>query len=202
MPVNTIADFLLYIAPGFIATFIYYAQFPAKERSTFTQAAQSVVWGIVIVMAIKLADQHILSFALRTNQDGMPSIPLTMTLLAAGVAAGYLGALQLWIRTALARRWYPLRWLAPPPDSIWQYINEPAVRDWAVVHLDDNSTYLGWISRYRRDPDTSEQDFLLTHARRVDDHLKELYRVDGIGVYLNTRHVSRIEFLRGRKLAA
>ncbi len=202
MPVDTIADFVLYIAPGFIATFIYYRYYPAKERTAFTQTAQSVVWGLVIVTAVRLADQHLLSGTLGSDVQGMPSVALTGALLGAGLVLGYLGVLQLLARSAIARKHTSLRWIAPPPDSIWQYINEPWVRDWAVVHLDDGSSYLGWISQYRSDPDFADQDFLLTHARRVDDAIKELYPVDGIGVYVNTRHVSRIEFLRGKKPAA
>ena len=69
--------------------------------------------------------------------------------------------------------------------------------NWATVFLSDGAIYLGWISKYTFNPDAVDQDFLLSNARRVDEQLSELYRVTGIGVYINTRDVKRIEFVEG-----
>lgn len=75
-------------------------------------------------------------------------------------------------------------------------VNSPDNKDWAVIFLDDGSIYSGWISDYRFDPDSSDQDFLLSKAKRVDDDLSPMYEINGIGVYLNTRNVRRIEFVK------
>ena len=68
---------------------------------------------------------------------------------------------------------------------------------WAVIFLDDNSIYLGFIGTYRYDPDATDQDFLLAKAKRVDENLNVQYEIDGLGVYLNTRNVKRIEYYQG-----
>jgi hypothetical protein len=65
-----------------------------------------------------------------------------------------------------------------------------------VVYLDDGSIYLGWIKDFTFDPDADDNDFLLADAKRVDDQLAEKYAVTGRGVYLNTRNVKRIEFVK------
>ena len=56
----------------------------------------------------------------------------------------------------------------------------------------------GGITRYTWNPELDDQDFLLYDATCVDDDLKEKYIVDGIGVYLNTRDVNRIEFVNSK----
>ncbi len=72
-------------------------------------------------------------------------------------------------------------------------------RDWAVVFLSDGAIYCGWIKEYSFEPDAENHDFLLTKAKRVNNHLKLNYTVDGLGVYLNTRDVKRIEFVKGQR---
>ena len=65
------------------------------------------------------------------------------------------------------------------------------------MYLDDGSIYLGIIRQYRSNPNDQDQDFLLAKAQRVDsDKLQPLYPVTGQGVYLNTRNVKRIEYVR------
>lgn len=65
------------------------------------------------------------------------------------------------------------------------------------MFLDDDSIYLGYVKAYRADPDESEQDFVLGQVKRVDEHLQILNEIDGLGVYLNTRNVKRIEYYKG-----
>lgn len=195
MTIQNIVDFITYVAPGFIASEIYYSHFPVKQRTPLTQLAQSIIGGLVIVSFLRWIDQAVLAGTLHTNTAGVPDIRFSGALIGGGVAAGYLAVVQLSFRSVLASRYARLAWLSSGPDSIWQYVNRPSIADWAAIYLHDGSIYLGWISRYRFDPDAQDQDFLLTHASRVTDRLKIVHPVDGIGVYLNTRDVSRIEFL-------
>ena len=195
MTIQNIVDFITYVAPGFIASEIYYSQFPVKQRTPLTQLAQSVIGGLVVVSFIRWIDSALLFGLLHSNAAGVPDIRFAAALIGGGLLAGYLAVLQLSARSALASRYPRLGWLSTGPDSIWQFVNRPSVADWATVYLHDGSIYLGWISRYRFDPDQQDQDFLLTHASRVTDRLRIIHPVDGIGVYLNTRDVSRIEFL-------
>jgi len=198
MPVQNLAEFILYITPGFIAVEIYRHHFPAKERSLFTQIAQSVIWALLIVSAIRFADSTWLDNELHSNKSGIPDLRFSISLLLAGVLLGYVGVCQLTVRSFLSKKVSFLPWLVSQPDSIWLQVNAAQNEDWALVSLNDGSSYLGWISKFQADPNSVDQDFLLTYAKRVDENLKELYSIDGLGVYLNTRNVARIEFVKGK----
>jgi hypothetical protein len=102
------------------------------------------------------------------------------------------------IRFKLSIKYPKLQFIAPDPQSIWVKINSPINKCWAVVYTDDNSIYLGWISEYSSNPHIENQDFLLSKAKRVDDKLNVIYPINGIGVYLNTKNIKRIEFLKGK----
>jgi hypothetical protein len=56
---------------------------------------------------------------------------------------------------------------------------------------------MGWIKEFTYDPDSPDNDFLLSMTKRVNDDLTVRYKVDGQGVYINTRNLRRIEFVRG-----
>ena len=196
MPIQNVVDFIIYVAPGFLASVIYYAAYPVKQRTAFTQLAQSVVGGAIIVSLIRWLDTHYLGNLLHSSLPGTPDIRFMIAIVLGGVIAGNLAVFQLSARRGLASRFRLLSWLSSFPDSSWQFVNRPNVGDWAVVYLNDGAIYLGWITRYRFDPDSQDQDFLLANAKRVNDRLKTMYPVDGIGVYLNTRDVTRIEFIR------
>jgi hypothetical protein len=197
MPTENLAEFLLYIAPGFLAVEIYRYYFPARERNNFTQIAQSVIWALVILTLIRYLDARYLGNWLGSADEGMPNTKFVFTLLIGGLLTGFLGVIQLKLRSALAIKYSKLSWLASEPDSIWHKINSPKNKDWSVIYLKDGSIYLGWISEFQADPNLVDQEFLLTKAKRIDADLKEKYLIDGLGVYLNTKDVIRIEFVRG-----
>jgi len=92
-----------------------------------------------------------------------------------------------------------LKHFAPPPLSYWAEIIMKSFDNWAVIFLDDGSIYLGWIKNFNMDLKSENQDFLLSNAKRVDENLNEMYPVTGIGVYLNTKNIKRIEFLVGEE---
>ena len=197
MPVDNLADFIVYIAPGFIATEIFKAFFPAKDRNAFSQLTWSIVWALIIVTFIRVIDSAILGNNLHSHTSSpLAEIRFIISLILAGVLFGLIGVLQLKARIWLAHNNEFLENLAPGRDSVWLMINDPDVDDWAVVSLSDGSKYLGWIVNYKYDPNEKDQEFLLGHARKVDEKLKELYLIDGIGVYLNTRDVISIEFVK------
>lgn len=201
MPVDSLADFIVYIAPGFLATEVYKSYFPGKERSTFAQLAMSIVWASIIVVAVRLIDDNLLRGALHSSTTTpLAETKFIASLLLFGALFGWMAAKQLEARISLGHKYEFLAWLAPVSDSVWKFVNDRDVEDWAVVTLVDGTKYLGWISNYRFDPDESDQDFLLSRARRVDDRLAEAYVVDGIGVYLNTRDIVSIEFVGGKSL--
>ena len=198
MPTDNLIDFLLYIAPGFLAFELYRYYFPAKKRNNFTKIAQSIIAAVVIASIVQYIDENFLDLWLRSNKPSLDNTKYTLSLFVGGVVAGYVAVFQVNLRSLLARNIDWLTWLAKEPDSIWQKINSPANDDWAVVYLNDGSIYLGWISEYQADPDLVDQDFILSRAQRVNEDLDEIYIVDGEGVYLNTKDVNKIEFFMGR----
>ena len=118
-----------------------------------------------------------------------------VALAVAGLLLGTLLISMRWTRFSVAKKYEWLRGLEPDPQSIWVRVNQPTA-EYAVVYLDDGAIYLGWIREYTFDPEAETNDFLLAEAKRVDEHLNTIYLVNGQGVYLNTRNVKRIEFVR------
>ncbi len=79
-------------------------------------------------------------------------------------------------------------------------MNSSDQKNWAVVFLEDESIYLGWIKKYLFDPHKAEQEFLLCNAARVDEQLNTIYEIDGVGVWLTTKNVTKIEFIKGKSM--
>ena len=199
MPVKTIIEFILYIIPGFLALELYHYFYPVKKRTDFYQIAWSIIYGVLIYSFVNFLDIKWLAntqYALHSDSTDFPGFQFLAVLLLVGVIVGFLRISLHKIRLVFT----PLLKLIPlDPQSIWNKINQESNEDWAVVYLNDNSIYMGWIDEYTFDPNTDNQDFLLSPATRVDEDLKEKYKVTGIGVYMNTRDVRRIEFLKGEK---
>ncbi|MBW1615483.1 MAG: hypothetical protein JRJ49_02910 [Deltaproteobacteria bacterium] len=198
MPIKDLIEFILYLAPGFIASELYNAKYPVKERGQFVQITWSIIWGIIILSVIRWVDEKFFSFALNSNSESFPSFRFIIALFGSGLLLGIIRIYLYMIRFKLSLKYNSFRSMAPDPQSIWVKINQKENTDWAVVFLNDNCIYLGWISNYTYNPNNENQDFLLSSARRVDENLEALYTIDGKGVYLNTRDVKRIEFIQGQ----
>ncbi|MBS4028742.1 MAG: hypothetical protein KGZ58_08895 [Ignavibacteriales bacterium] len=198
MPTQTIIEFFLYITPGFLAFQIYRSLYPAKPASDFSQITWSVIYSVFIYVGVLWVDDTYLNKSLKSPSTEFPNIYFAFALYVSAVALGLTVSLFHFTRFKIATKFNSLRRLLPDPQSIWAKVNQSTNRDWAVVYLNDNSIYLGYIAEYTFDPSADDQDFLLSDAKRVDESLREIYTVDGIGVYLNTRNVSRIEFLKSQ----
>lgn len=198
MPINNIVEFVLYVIPGFLVVEIYRAAYPAKEKSEFQQIGWSILYGLLIVAIVKWLDKNVLANSLFSQTNGIPGLRFTIALLIAGVIFGLLLILFYKSRFYLSNKTKYLKRIAPDPQSIWAKVNQTINKDWCIIYLYDGAIYLGYISQFTFDPDKESQDFLLSDAKRVDEDLKEKYLVTGIGVYLNTKDVKRIEFLKGQ----
>jgi hypothetical protein len=195
MNFSDIVQFLLYVIPGFISIEYFRARFPAKTRTDFITISWSIVFGVGITSLLIWLDSNALHGLLAYHPVGFPSLPFLASLVVAGFLIGIsrVGLRQL--RFLLSRHFPSLRWLAPDVNSIWARVNQTGTNQWAMVFLDDDVQYLGYIRYFRNDPDANDQDFLLAESFRVDKNRRVIYRVDGVGVYLNTRDIRRIEFL-------
>ncbi len=211
MPVKDLIEFILYLAPGFIATELYIVKYPARDRSQFVQITWSIICGIIILTFVKWIDQKYFGFALDSAKEGFPSFYFITALFVSGFLLGIIRIAWREIRFNLAVNYDIFKFIAPDPKSTWAKINETNDIYWAVVFLNDKSIYLGGISNYTYDPNNKNansassldhynenQDFLLSNARRVNERLKLIYSIDGKGVYLNTRNVNRIELIKGK----
>jgi hypothetical protein len=197
MQVGGLVEIILYVLPGFVANEVYKAFYPVRDRGHFPQLAWSVAVGVLLTTALVEADSVWLSGALGSTTDSIPELAFIAALFSFGILVGLGRALLRFVRYKVANTWPLMKWLAPDPQSIWVHVNQPSNQDWAVVFLRDGSVYLGYIKYYRFDPEESDQDFLLSYARRVNENLEQVYAVPGQGVYLNTRDVTRIEFVPG-----
>lgn len=198
MPIQNFFEFVLYITPGFIAIYTYRLKYPVKEKDSFTEISCCVLCGIVIIAAIKWIDKNWLDYFLHSESTGIPGGRLTLAIVVSGVIGGLLGIVQVEIRNYLAKKVKLLRFLSKSTDTIWEFINAKTQKDWFLIFLNDGAIYSGWISKYCYDPNNQSQDFLLSDANRVEENLKTVYIVDGLGVYLNTKDVKRIELIKGK----
>jgi hypothetical protein len=194
-PTEHLVEFLVYVMPGFIALQLFRAKYPAKQLSEFLQVAWSLIYGVVLVAIVRGIDARFLSGRLRTSAPGFPAFRFVIALVVAGLCGGFALIGLSFSRFQIAERWPRFGGIAPDPQSIWAQINRPS-NDYAVVYVDDGSTYLGWIKDYTFNPDAEDNDFLLADAKRVDEQLREMYSINGKGVYLNTRNIKRIEFVQ------
>lgn len=197
MPVNSLIEFVVYVIPGFLAIEIYRAAYPVRERNEFYQIGWSILFGVIIVSFIKWIDSSYLNYYLKSEQTDSPTLPFLISILCSGLLLGIIRIYFHHFRIKLSLKYKLFASFAPDYQSIWAKINQSDNMDWAVIYLDDGAIYLGWITAYTFNPDIDNQDFLLKNAKRVDDNLKEIYAVNGSGVYLNTRDVKRIEFIKG-----
>lgn len=191
MPSQDIIQFILIIAPGFLVLYVYRSHYPARRVSQFTEITLSVVYGVAIYTAIVWIDLTFLGGAL-FKQIHL----LALALLTAGFVVGQLWVFLRYFRFNLPK-WFPSKEKVAPKhkkhQSVWPLVANST--NWAVVFLNDGSIYMGEIDYFTFDPNTEHQDFLLKNARRINENLEEIYLITGIGVYLNTRDVVRIEFL-------
>jgi hypothetical protein len=197
-PVEHVAEFVVYAMPGFLALHIYRSVYPVKGLSEFLQAAWSIIYGVVLASLVRALDAAYLGQALHSADEGFPKLAFVFALVVAGLAwGGVLVAINK-SRTLLSGRFRVFHFIAPDVQSIWAKVNQAQVTDWAVVYTDDGTVYMGWIKEFTYDPDADDNDFLLSKAKCVDENLMVKYEIDGQGVYMNTRNVKRIEFVKGR----
>lgn len=194
-PVEHIAE--VYAMPGFVALHFYRTVYPVKHLSEFLQAAWSLIYGVVLASFVKAVDGRWLGHKLHSGDEGFPRLPFILALVAIGFGWGFVLVGIDKSRLTLSGRFQALRFLAPDVQSIWAKVNQSRVTDWAVVYCADGSIYMGWIKEFTYDPDADDNDFLLSKANCVNEDLTVKYEVDGLGVYMNTKNVKRIEFVKG-----
>ncbi len=197
MDMEDLLESILYLAPGFVALEFYRYIYPAKFRNQFTQISWSLITGFFIYVILLLLDRKFFGNSVVTDNEGFPTIWYVLFIPPVGFLFGCILVLVHYSRVKIAGWFKWSDFIAPDSLSTWATINKSWNRDWAVVYLRDGSIYLGGISSYTYDPNSKDQDFLLGNALRVDEDLQRKYNVDGAGVYLNTKDVIRIEFVKG-----
>lgn len=197
-PVEHVAEFLVYAMPGFVALHLYRTVYPVKRLSEFLQAAWSLIYGVVLASIVRGIDAKYLGQRLQSAAEGFPRLSFILALVVAGIAWGLVLVGVNKSRTLLSGRFQALHFIAPDVQSIWARVNQSRVTDWAVVYTDDGAIYMGWIKEFTYDPDADDNDFLMSKAKCVDENLRVKYEIDGQGVYMNTRNVKRIEFVKGK----
>ena len=199
MSFTDLAEILLFLVPGYIAIRLVRLWHPVKEKDSFNDFVSSILLGFFITGLLKLIDEKYLNFFLGSNStsSGLPSIRFYISIIFSGFITGVILIGLLKIYGSMTKGSVFLGFLSSGTDPVWLNINSPENEDWAIVYLDDKSIYLGWIADYSYDPSFEDQDFLLSNAIRLDENLKKVSKINGIGVYLNTRDIKKIEFVKG-----
>lgn len=202
MTIENIIGLILYIAPGFLTIEVYHSFYPVRERNNFILSTWSIIYGVGASAIVRSIDNGLLNNRLKSNVSGtFPSLSFIGVLFFVGILLGILLVLIHRGRFRISQKWPHFKGIAPKFGSTWAKINQPSNEDWAAVFLDDGAIYLGWIKQYTFDPNVEYQDFILSHAKRVDENLDTKYEIDGLGVYMNTKNIKRIEYLRGNAAA-
>lgn len=196
-PVEHVAEFIVYAMPGFLALHIYRGVYPVRGLSEFLQVAWSLIYGVVLASFVKGLDAGYLGNRLHSADEGFPRLSFILGLVVAGLIWGFALVGFSKLRLLLSDKISSLDFVAPDVQSIWAKVNRAQATDWAVVFTDDGAIYMGWIEEFTYDPDAEDNDFLLSEAERLNDDFTSRYKVDGQGVYLHTKNVKRIEFVRG-----
>ena len=202
MPDVSFLDFALFILPGYIALSIFRKVYPTKQKGELHLAVWSVVWSGLFVLILSEFDRRWFAGHLETSAffggDERPATRALVGLLLVALVAGGLLVFQVRLRNFASKKVAWLEWLGPDQMSVWAKLNARDDRSWCVVYLNDGASYLGWIHTFSADPEQTDQEFFLARAKRVRDDLSVMYSVDGPGVYLSTKGVTRIEFVRGQ----
>ena len=200
MPTQNLVEFFLYIIPGYLAIRIYRWLTPVKDKDSFQDIASSVLLGVSIISVLKWLDKKCFNFFLGSNNLGLPGMKYLLIILITGSVVGFslFGCRELLKCLSKKPKWP--RWLSFSENMVWEKINANDNYDWAVVYLDDGSIYYGWISSFNYNPNNQDQDFLLSKALRIDSDFNTLYEVSGIGVYLNTMNIKRIEYINSEAI--
>ena len=211
---SNILSILVFLIPGFIARELLLSAFPARKQSTVHTVVWSIVYSFILLIALHLVGKccnvESLDFILKNNNAFKP-LSIVILILSGIVLGVFLIALaearfhiyRFCNESLLTDEWqskiYPYtKYIGIPPDtgSIWAEINSLTDGYHAVVFLDDNSIYRGWIGKYTYDPNVPDHDFLLSGAVKIDEDFVELYKIEGPGIYMNTRNVKRIELYK------
>lgn len=196
-------EIIIFLIPGFISIKIYRAKYPVKKRTNLEKIMWSITNGLFILFIVKLLDILFFKYKFKFSRLNLKNflaeenIVFIILLLSVGIIIGFIRILFHKLRFYLANKFNSLSNITPDPQKLWPVINKKSNEDWAVVFVDDGSTYLGWISDYTYNPDDDNHDFVLSDAKRVDEKLNEMYKVNS--VYFNTKDVKRIEFISGEE---
>lgn len=191
---------IIVAAPGFWANEIYRSHVTRKKKSEFESLALSVINGLVILLFYITADSKLFNGKLNSNTlftSGMKWFASNndfLCVMGSLFVFGTLWGIILIIVLKITRRFPKI--FKPNYYTVWQNVIENPTSEWAVVFMKDSSIYIGSIVNARIDPNTEDQDFLLSKARKVNEKLKVIYVINGSGVYINTRDVNKIEFLK------
>jgi hypothetical protein len=189
---------LLYLLPGFLATQLYRAKYPAKRVSQFEVVVWSVLHSFIIHLLLGLVgwlfDQADLNLLTRDSNSGIEAQTIAVLL-----AGGFIWGLALmgfhWLRIKV-----PIL-PNPDPQAIWPLVAGDIAKEqlWAIARTKEGTKYLGWIKRYSFDPEAEDHELLLCPAFVVDAKLEIQRDLSKGGVYLNTRDLDSLERVPGGK---
>lgn len=190
---------LQYLAPGFIAAWIYYGLTPNAKPPQFERVVQALIF-TVIVQTLVLGQQSFFEFVGRYHSIGIWTSQVNLV---ASVATGLLlGALiaiiisKEWVHRC-ARFMGMSRGTGHPSDLYAAFVDEPR---WVVLQLKSGMRLEGWPLRFPSQPDIGH--VYLTHVGRTYkgfpcEDLEDLSVLHGMLIAVSD--IESIEFLNLEK---
>lgn len=173
---------ITFIIPGYIAYKTYRYKYPAKKSSDLDTIIISIAHTVIIHIILNFVGVDLLFSSEKNSVINQAAILMP-------TAIGYGFILSLFRLFAIKINYFP-----KDNISTWGVVLKTYEGIWVIVKLKYNKTiYYGWIGSYSNDPDNENHDFFLKDVSLFDNYNKTIRKIDGEGVYLNTRDVSSIE---------
>lgn len=196
MPTHQLLDFIFYLLPGYVGLKIYNSFFSRKQLPHFQQFIESLLCGIGFIHILKYPFEYYsawLGYEINFQSINLLDSLLIIFLGFTGLFCGLTLITFHEIRERLGKKYEKLHWLIPDKLTTWNYLNKQNKTPWALIRLDDESIYLGWIGFYKFDPNSEDQDFILEGAFLLDEKYNVIREIQGSGVYIKLSNVVNIE---------
>lgn len=196
MDISNVAEIVLYVLPGFLATELRYFLAPARKGTDFERLVWSVFFSFAGYLAACLVVLAVYGRQWRqytTADDLAFVIPLWVFALLAGALVAC-ATRRPWVAAALSRflhtkySEFPSVW-----NEIWQ---SPREALFIRVHLSDGSIRFGALHAYTRDPAEQQRELWLRPVYNMDEEGNVGEKLEGMSIFVRAESIVYAEVYR------
>jgi len=195
---NDIAQFILYLVPGFLAVMLHNLFVPTRKPSDFELTAQSLIVSLLIFTPLRLLEKK-LGIPLTQSK----SLYLTCSWLLAILAGIVWPSVQKSSIYAKILHIFNINysWRV----NVWNSILDHADHaPWVIVSLQNKEEYLGQVIEYTLDPNDPSKEVFLKPAYRIvrNGNIDEEPQFESLrlGVFIAGQSICAIRFIEEQEL--